>query len=220
MDVGIALVEAYLRVNGYLTVSEFPVIAAGTHGSHRTVTDIDILAFRFAHACRIVPSEGKAARRDRYIDGAHEALGLEPDTPDMLIGEVKSGCAELNRGAADPAVLRAALMRFGCCDPTEAESVTSELARVGSAKTRLGHRVRRVVFGSSAPEGGIHGCRVILLQDVVDFLQAYIRRHWAVIRHADSKDPAFALLMLLEKARERSRMDRQLLQPRSVARRR
>lgn len=47
MDNAVALVQAYLYVNGYFTVAEYPVLEALKHAGYRTVTDIDILAFRF-----------------------------------------------------------------------------------------------------------------------------------------------------------------------------
>jgi hypothetical protein len=33
----------------------------------------------------------------------------------------------------------------------------------------------------------------------VQFLQGYLREHWAVLRHAQIRDPAFGLLTLIEK---------------------
>ena len=50
MDTAVALVQAYLHVNGYFTVAEYPVLEAYRGEHARTVTDIDILAFRFAAA--------------------------------------------------------------------------------------------------------------------------------------------------------------------------
>jgi hypothetical protein len=58
MDQAVALVEAYLRVNGYFTVSEYPVVEARRYGGFRTATDLDILAFRFPGAGRLVPDAG------------------------------------------------------------------------------------------------------------------------------------------------------------------
>ena len=37
MDHAVALVEAYLRVNGYLTVAEYPVLDAPRHGPVQTL---------------------------------------------------------------------------------------------------------------------------------------------------------------------------------------
>jgi hypothetical protein len=36
----------------------------------------------------------------------------------------------------------------------------------------------------------------------VNFLRDYIRRYWSILHHADFKDPAFSLLVLLEKAEQ------------------
>lgn len=41
MDHAVALVETYLRVNGYLTVTEYPVVEAMKHVGFRTATDLD-----------------------------------------------------------------------------------------------------------------------------------------------------------------------------------
>lgn len=41
-----ALVQSYLHVNGYFTVVEYPVLEARRGGTPRTITDLDVLAFR------------------------------------------------------------------------------------------------------------------------------------------------------------------------------
>ena len=50
MDTAVALVQAYLRVNGYFTVAEYPVLDATGPGGPRTITDLDILAVRLHRA--------------------------------------------------------------------------------------------------------------------------------------------------------------------------
>ena len=50
MDTSVALVQAYLHVNGYFTVAEYPVVEEFRGEHARSVTDLDILAFRFARA--------------------------------------------------------------------------------------------------------------------------------------------------------------------------
>ncbi|MGZ8710341.1 MAG: hypothetical protein ACXW28_08955, partial [Thermoanaerobaculia bacterium] len=47
MDHAVALVQAYLQLNGYFTSAESPIIAGAGRSGFRTITDIDILAFRF-----------------------------------------------------------------------------------------------------------------------------------------------------------------------------
>lgn len=112
MDNAVALVQAYLRLNGYFTVSEYPVIAV-RNGGYRSATDLDILAFRFPATGRIAPS----ARRDGGDDEDHAApdpaLGIPADRADMIIGEVKEGRAVLNDAATVAGVLRAVLVAFG-----------------------------------------------------------------------------------------------------------
>lgn len=52
MDHAVALVEACLQINGYFTVSEYPVIEARGLHQYQVATDLDILAFRFPGAGR------------------------------------------------------------------------------------------------------------------------------------------------------------------------
>ena len=42
--------------------------------------------------------------------------------------------------------------------------------------------------------------RLVSLAHVSRFLRDYLRRHWAILRHAQFKDPVLSLLMTLEKA--------------------
>ena len=200
MDMGVALVQAYLRAHGYLTVSEYPILEAMHDGEHRIATDIDILAVRFPHACQLVPRHGRSSEADVELQTPDLALGLDPEHVDMIIGEVQVGAAELNRAATDPAVLRATLMRFGCCERQEAARVVEALMRDGHTVNPAGHRVRLLAFGSVPPESGRPRHRVVLLRDVLAFLRRFLRTHWDVLHHADFKDPAFSFLMMLEKA--------------------
>lgn len=50
MDTTVALVQAYLNVNGYFIVVEYPLLEADRGCQARTVTDLDVVAFRFPHA--------------------------------------------------------------------------------------------------------------------------------------------------------------------------
>ena len=119
----------------------------------------------------------------------------------MIVAEVKEGRAELNRAARDPVVLRAALVRFGCCSPAEAPRLVEELIRQGRWSTAAGHEIRLVAFGSEPGEGTGGPYTVITLGHVVEFRQDHLRRHWDVVRHAQTKDPALSVLLTLEKAR-------------------
>ena len=198
MDNSVALVQAYLRVNGYFTVTEYPVIASRGDGQYRTATDLDVLAFRFPNAGRLVP--GKRPGRDENHFFVDDALETSTEQADMLIGEVKEGRAELNEAASDPAVLRAVLAGFGCCSREDAPRIASELIREGRALLPSGHRIRTAIFASIVSGAGQSHQLVISLGHIVQFLRAYIDEHWEVLRQADTKDPAFGFLMTVAKA--------------------
>lgn len=198
MDSAVSLVQAYLRVNGYFTVTEYPVVAAGRRGTYRAATDLDVLAIRFPYAGRLVP--GKTVSGDEDHNVVDSALATSVSESDMLIGEVKEGRAELNEGASDPGVLRAVLVGFGCCPREEADEIIAELLREGHARLSNGHRIRSVVFASTRGEPTGNKYLFISLGQVVAFLRSYVAEHWEVLRHAESKDPAFGFLMTLAKA--------------------
>jgi hypothetical protein len=194
------LVRAYLHVNGYFTVTEYPVLERLRDGGHRMVTDLDVLAFRLAGAG---PVAAKAAPGRPIVPVLLEpdpALGRRREESDMIVAEVKTGRAELNAAARDPRVVEAALVRFGCCGPGEAEQVVEALVRSGEARTGHGHRVRLLAFGSSVPPEGPTGYSAISLGHVIAFLRTHLRENWDVVRHAQVTDPALGFLSLLEKA--------------------
>ena len=43
------------------------------------------------------------------------------------------------------------------------------------------------------------------MDDAVAFVRAYVHRNWHVLRHVQLKDPALAVLALLEKTRDEPR---------------
>lgn len=196
MDDAVGLVQVYLRLNGYFTVTEYPVVEALGGGGYRSATDLDILAVRFPGAGRPFAIGSRAREREFRPD---PALGDDHGQVDMIIGEVKEGRADLNRGATRTAVLRGALARFGCCATDELPAVVEELLRRGHATTACGHRVRLVAFGSYLSNRGPYD--TILLGQVIDFLDDYIQANWALVGQAQFKDPAFNLLVTLRKAR-------------------
>jgi hypothetical protein len=196
VDNAVALVQAYLRVNGYFTVAEYPILEAMRTG-YRTLTDIDILGVRFPHAGQLVSSAG--GRDEDHYD-PDPVLGATGHGGDMIIGEVKERRAVLNAAATDPGVLRAVLVRFGCCPPAGADAVVTALIRDGSVQLPVGHQARLVAFGSSVDSAAGGRYLSVELGHVVRSLQKYLRKHWSVIRHSDHKDPALGFLVTLEKA--------------------
>lgn len=200
MDNAVALVQAYLRVNGYLTVTEYPVVEAAASGGFQCATDLDVLGFRFGHSCTLMPVVNGSPEGAACPIETDPALDVRPGVPDMIIGEVKEGRAVLNRAATNPNVLGAAMTRFGCCEPRDAVRLAQQLVRDGHATTHGGHRVRLVSFGSLPPDVPARRYGVILLGGVVEYLREHIRRHWARLQASESKDPGLSFLMTLEKA--------------------
>ena len=197
MDHAVALVQAYLQLNGYFTSAEYPIIAGAGRSGFRTITDIDILAFRF-------PTEGILAKGKRTPKGLDvreldSGLGVPAESIDMIIGEVKEGRVGINTGARDADVLRAVISRFG--ELPNADEVVQELLRTGNAEIPPAYTARVIAFGSFPPGSQVPPCRIISLGHVLQFLQDYVRKHWHMLRHLQFKDPAFGFLMTLEKAR-------------------
>lgn len=142
MDTAVALVQAYLRVNGYFTVSEYPVLEATRAGGFQSATDLDILAVRFPGAGSEIIGARAAAKAHAAHLAPDPALGVAAEQPDMLVGEVKEGRATLNAGATDAGVLRAVLVRFGCCSREEAPAIVKRLIRQGWTPLPTGPRLR------------------------------------------------------------------------------
>ena len=197
MDTSVALVQAYLNVNGYFTVAEHPVLEAFHADEARIVTDLDILAVRFAGARHQI-IRGK--RAPSHIAFAPDPMLRCPgDSPDMIVGEVKEGRARFNSAASNPAVLKVALTRFGCCHADHVEEVTRHLLERGHARTPNGHAIRMIAFGDASDERTGTAHTIVPMRHVVEFLRAYLNTHWAVLRHAHFDDTVLGVLALMEK---------------------
>ena len=199
MDTAVALVQAYLQVNGYFTVAEYPILECFGNRPSRTITDIDIMGLRF-------PGAGAS-----MAGGVSDGVGVTPffcdpilkvpnDVPDMLVGEVKEGRAEFNPAMRDPEVLATTLARFGCCHPAHAKETAVDLLRHGRARTHVGHLVRLAAFGSTQ-EPMSPRCLVVPLQHVIEFLRDYVHSHWDSVKHLSLKDSTLGLIALMEKAK-------------------
>jgi hypothetical protein len=199
MDTAVALVQAYLHINGYFTVAEYPVFEAYRGDQARAVTDLDILAVRFAGAGH------ELVRRQRKHTGGDEPLVADPmlgaldDRTDMIVGEVKEGAARFNPAMRDPVVLAVALKRFGCCGPGDSRALMQELLDRGQVIGPSGHNIRMVAFGDAPEEIRPGAWTTVPMRHVVIFLQQYLRQHWDVLRHAPIKDTALGVLTLIEK---------------------
>ena len=194
MDAAVAVVQAYLRFNGYFTVTEYDVIEALETGEYRTTTDIDVMAVRLPGAGRYLPG------RDITLSAPDPALEASDDQVDLIIGEVKQGAAELNRAARDPGVLRVALARFGAVAAHHADELVAELVRTGEVESPIGARIRLAAFGSKSGKPN-PPYFVMTLGHMVRYLQRMTEEHWDVAKMMTFSDPAMSFISLAEKAR-------------------
>lgn len=82
MDNAVALVQAFLRLHGYLTVTEFPVVRTARGGGQECLTDLDVLAFRFGEAADSCgPSDHPVTSEGSTL------LGVPAEVPDMIRSE-------------------------------------------------------------------------------------------------------------------------------------
>lgn len=201
MDTSVGLVESYLRLNGYLTVTEFPVQQATAAGRYDPATDIDIIAIHLPWAAETVPAargtEPAAQLRE------DERLEIAQDLPDLMIGEVKEGAGELNRKLSTPEILHAALRRSGCCPEAHIAHTAAELARRGEFYINDGSgvacRVRLVSFCGYVDPGRLPGILTVTLEHIVRFVDERLRTYWPILRSAQFKDPAIEVFKLMRK---------------------
>lgn len=199
MNAGVSLVQSYLALNGYLTVTEFPVIHGRAGGGYEELTDLDVLAVRLPHARHVIP-RGKRGPEDDLLLEADPMLQPIRDGVDVIIGEVKEGRARLNDSARGHDVLFAALSRLGCVPDDALERVIVELQARGEATTggALPARVRLVAFGDGAG-GQRDGYLVVPLEEVARFVNRFLERYHHVLHPADLSDHVLGLLHLLRK---------------------
>jgi len=199
MDHAVALVQAYLEVNGYFTVAEHPVLSVLPNGGYVSATDIDLLALRLCSAGGMVAAGDNRGATDGFTPDPH--LEIPSASADLLLIEVKEGRAELNRGAKDPRILRAVLSRSGLGSGTDSKRAIEELARRGETTWSGDVRVRMLAFGSIVDPNVVKGFRAISLTHVTRFLTDYIEENWNALRHAQIRQQAFGFLALLEQVR-------------------
>src|SRR5436305_11458099 len=161
MDHAVALVQAYLQLNGYFTSAEYPIIAAAGRNGFRTITDIDVLAFRFPNGLPTAPlARRKKTPRGLDTSELDPGLGATPDSIDMIIGEVKEGRVGINSGVRDPAVLKTVIQRLG--DPSiDTDSVVHDLLDRGAARLPSGITVRLIAFGAFPPGSPVPPRRIV-----------------------------------------------------------
>jgi hypothetical protein len=197
MDIAVNLVENYLRLTGYLTLSEFEVQARRSDGTFDSITDIDIMAIRFP---------GPVYAGDPHDpDEAHllvlddPVLQLEEDQIDLIIGEVKQGSAEFNPGIKRHQVLHSVLRRVEWLFAGSIDGVVDDLGDtlmcVAPARGGGTIRVRLVAFGR-APENDLH---TISHTHIVETMMRFFTDLGEAFKPISFSDPAPAMLSLLRK---------------------
>ena len=197
MDIGVDLVEAYLRLNGYFTITEFEVLRETTPDNYQTVTDVDVIAVRFPGPIYIADSHGKGESPALLVEDP--ILDLEPDTVDVIIGEVKQGEAVFNPGLKDHHTLHTVLQRVAWLYDDNVHKVARDLEKhlvcyqAEPADRRV--RTRLVAFGRSP----INDMHTISLTHVFDTMIGQFEVYGDALRAAQFKNPAAALIRLLVK---------------------
>jgi hypothetical protein len=198
MDIAVNLVENYLRLTGYLTLSEFEVQRRDSKGGFKTVTDIDIMAMRMPGDVYLGDPHTERDAELLLIDDP--ALELEPDCVDVIIGEVKQGTAELNPGIKDHAVLHSMLRRIEWIydEPLEmvVDSLQRDLIHWSPARGDGRIRTRLVAFGRADTSN----LNIVSLSHVVTTMLGFFEDHEAAFRPIQFREPAPAFLRLLLKS--------------------
>lgn len=195
MDISVNLVESYLRLAGYLTLSEFEVQGRRPDGSYETITDVDIVAVRFPG--------------DVYLGDPHEGtllliedpeLRLQEDCVDVIVGEVKEGEATINTGLLDHRTLHSVLQRIDWVYDEEIDAVADGLQADGlhSSPARGGGTVRtRIVAFGQAQETSLN---IMTHTHIVTTLLHFFDKFGEAMRPLHFKEPATGLLRLLSKS--------------------
>lgn len=203
MNAGVDLVQAYLHLNGYFTITELPVIRKNRQG-YEEVTDLDILAVRFPWAAFTIPG-GKPGPEDDMSLALDQALVPDNGLIDVLIIEVKEGKARVNDSLRTRDALLTALRRVGCApDDTLVEAVDG-LRQHGEVRIQppgggMQVQVRILAFGEGKP-GPRNGYSVIPLRHVARFVEGYLDRYHRALMPSDLPEPALGILHLLRKVR-------------------
>ena len=207
MNTAVGLVETYLRLNGYFTATEYQVQhpVPGQPGKYETATDLDILTIRLPWAAETVLRHPQRPGEERcevlLVDDP--ALGVAPDLPDVLIGEVKEGAAELNRRLKTSDVLHAALRRLGCCPEEHIADAARALLARGEFVLQHQHgvacRIRLASFCGHVDEERAPAVLIITLDHMLRFIQDRLTAYRSILRSAQFGDPLLNLLKLMEK---------------------
>ncbi|MEX2419726.1 MAG: hypothetical protein WD652_05035 [Acidimicrobiia bacterium] len=194
-DPALALTVAYLRLNGYFLITEQDLHIREPSG-YRSLTDIDIIALRPPAAPG--PAHHRAGAQVEeclIITDVDPALDADPIRFDVIIAEVKTDEAAVNRALRTPGALHAALRRTGDVYATPLDVVVDQLVAHGESLTSTA-RSRLVAF---AGHGKIAKGTTVHLSDAARFIRGHLRTHHDLYRVSRFADPVVALLALLDK---------------------
>ena len=196
MDIAVNLVETYLRLTGYFTLSEFEVQRREDNGTYTTITDIDIMAIRTPGTIFVGDPHENTPDAIVLQD---PVLGLEDDVVDVIIGEVKQGHAVLNPGIKDHGVLHAMLRRVEWLYDTPIQDVVQELQRDMTCRTpaRGGGEIRTRIVAFGRADRSTEN--TISISHMIDTIIGFFEEYEAAFRPLQFKDPAPAFLKLLHK---------------------
>ncbi len=196
VDIAVNLVESYLRLTGYLTVSEMEIQGRNDDGTFSTLTDVDVVGLRSPGPLYL----GDPHQGDRLLLIEDEALELAEDCVDILIGEVKQGTADFNPGLKDHRVLHSLLRRFNWLFAEPVTNAVDGLQQSGVhySPARGGGRIRtRLVAFGQAEANTVNTIRI---GHVVETMLGFFARYDDAFRPIQFKEPSVALLRLLQKA--------------------
>ena len=198
MDTAVELVEIYLRLNGYLTLSEWQIQTLSDSGRWQTLTDVDIFGLRLPGDVYLADVHDTQRRESMRMTG--ELLMLEEDTADVIIGEVKEGEAVFNPAVAHHETLHTALHRIGWLyGEGDLEKIIGDLGEHGVCYTpaRGGGTVRtRLVAFGQAPQLTIN---TVPIGKILERLTTIFETHDELLRSMKFSNPAAATLNLLHK---------------------
>ena len=197
MDVAVELVDAYLTMTGYFTMSEFDIQRKTKAGEYVTVTDVDMVGIRFPGATLAADVHGESdAELLTLVD---EALLLEDGMIDVIIGEVKQGEAVFNSGLKSHHALHSVLRRMEWLYEAGVQPVIDDLQQHGISRVpaRGGGvvRTRLVAFGQGS-ETGMH---TLNLAHILMKMSAFMELYEDVLKPAQFSETVPAFLRLLAK---------------------
>ncbi len=195
MDVAVELVDGYLRMTGYFTMTEFDIQRKTKSGEYITVTDVDMVALRFPG--RTLAADVHDGDDAELLLLDDEVLQLEPDMIDVIIGEVKQGEALINNGLKSHEALHSVLSRLEWLYEEGVDPVIADLQRdsVSYVEARGGGalRTRLVAFGQ-AEQNSLH---TISLHHIISKMSEFMKLYEDVLKPAIFSElvPAFMRLV-------------------------